>query len=110
MITFANRAASTIKVGDLMRQAEEGKRQTDFYHFQATSVTRGDIAIPIHDGNGVYLGDRIEKDTVLIDWSPIEQGRAFTQRYHPNATIEIATQPVDDHSQLLTQEEHAEEE
>jgi hypothetical protein len=59
MITFANRAASTIKVGDLMRQAEEGKRQTDFYHFQATSVTRGDIAIPIHDGNGVYLGDRI---------------------------------------------------
>lgn len=109
MVSFKNTQAQDIKTGDLMRQVEEHKRHSDFYHFTATSVFRGDLAIPIHDGNGVYLGDRIDKDVVIIEWTPIQEGRPFTERYHPQATVEIATQPVADHSQLLTQEEYAEE-
>ena len=110
MTTFANRPAADVKVGDLMRQAEEGKRHTDFYHFIASEVFVGDFATPVFDGDDKYLGDRIQKNVVVIDWLPIETGKPFRMCYDPNATVEIATQPVTDHSQLLTQEEHAEEE
>lgn len=109
MITFANRAASTIKVGDLMRQADENKRHTDFYHFKATRVFKGKLVTPIHDANGQFIGDRLEDDVVVIDWSPVEKGKPFSIKYEPKATVEIATQPVADTSQLLATEEHAEE-
>ena len=102
MITFRNSAADTIKVGDLMRRVEETETHTHFDYYRATSVFIGDVQIPVHDGNGVFIGNAIDRDVVQIEWVPTTAGRAFTMRYTRNAQIEIATGQVDDVATLTT--------
>lgn len=108
MTSFRNQFADTVKVGDLMRQAEESKTHTDFDHYRATSVFIGDVEIPIHI-DGVFLGNKIDSDVVQIEWSPVKSGRPFTMRYTRTATVEIATTPVTDVDSLVTYVEHSEE-
>jgi hypothetical protein len=109
MIAFKNATADTIQIGDIMRQADEHKRHTDLYHYRATAVFNGDLAIPIHDGNGKFIGNRIEREVVEIEWTPIEEGRPFTRRYGQKVVIEIAASPISDPSQLTTHIEHNDE-
>jgi hypothetical protein len=109
MITFKNATAASIQIGDIMRQAEEHKRHTDLYHYRATAVFNGDITIAIHDGDGQFVGNMVEKDVVEIEWTPIEEGRPFTRRYAQTATVELATAPVNDPTQLITHTDHNDE-
>ena len=108
MTSFRSQFADTVKVGDLMRQVEENKLETYFDYFRATSVFIGDVEIPIHI-DGVFLGNRIDRDVVQIEWSPVKSGRPFTMRYTRTATVEIATTPVTDVDSLVTYVEHSEE-
>jgi hypothetical protein len=108
MISFRNQTAETVQVGDVMRQVEESKTHTDFDHYRATSVFVGDVEIPIHI-DGVFLGNRIDRDVVQIEWSPVKSGRPFTMRYTRTATVEISTTPVTDVDSLVTYVEHSEE-
>jgi uncharacterized protein YcbX len=109
MIAFKNATADSIQLGDIMRQAEEHKRHTDLYHYRATAVFNGDITIAIHDADGQFIGNRIEQDVVEIEWTPIEEGRPFTRRYAQNATVELASTPVTDTTQLITHTQHNDE-
>ncbi len=111
MITFRNKTAETVQVGDVMRQTDEFKRHTNFYHYIAESVVRGDRVNRIHDLDGNYVGDQIERDVIVIEWSPIHEtaGAKQTVKYTPTAVVEVATSVVDDYSQLLTHELHDEE-
>jgi hypothetical protein len=111
MITFRNKTAETVQVGDVMRQTDEFKRYTNIYHYIAESVVRGDILNRIHDLDGNYVGDQIERDVIVIEWSPIHEtaGAKQTVKYTPTALVEVATSVVDDYSQLLTYELHDEE-
>lgn len=102
MITFKNRAADTIQVGDLMRRVEETDTHTHFDYYRATSVFIGDVQIPVHDGNGVFIGNAVDRNVVQIEWMPATFGRAFTMRYARNTNIEIATGQVDDVANLTT--------
>jgi hypothetical protein len=109
MATFKYCEADTIKVGDIMRQCDENKTHTYFDHYKATSVYIGDLIRPIYDGNGTFIGDRIEKDIVEIEWHPLEKGKPFKMRYVRQARIEIATDANLDPATLLLVEEHQEE-
>ena len=109
MITFKTATADTIQIGDVMRQAEEHKRHTNLYHYRATAVFNGDITFPVHDGEGQFVGNAIERNVVEIEWTPIEEGQRFTRRYAQKATVELATTPVTDPSQLITHTEHNDE-
>ena len=109
MITFRNKTAETVLVGDVMRQSDEFKRHTNFYHYIAKSVVRGDFTNRIHDLDGNYVGDQIERDVVVIEWFPLIEGKTFKMKYTPTALIEVATSVVADYSQLLTHEQHADE-
>ena len=108
MIAFRNQFADTVKVGDLMRQVEESKTHTDFDHYWATSVFIGDVQIPIVI-DGVFIGNKIDRDVVQIEWSPVKSGKPFTMRYTRTATVEISTTPVTDVDSLVTYVEHSEE-
>lgn len=109
MITFRNKTAETVQVGNVMRQTDEFKRHTNFYHYIAKSVVRGDVKTSIHDLDGNYVGDQIERDVVVIEWYPIHEAKTLKMKYTPTALIEVATSVVDDYSQLLTHELHDEE-
>jgi hypothetical protein len=108
-IYFKTVPADSIKVGDLMRQVEEDKRHTDFYHFRATSVFVGDLQIPVFGPDGIFIGNRVDKDVVEIEWTPIELTRSFKAKYYRTAPVEIATTAVEDTTQLITSTEHSEE-
>jgi hypothetical protein len=108
-IYFKTVPAESIKVGDLMRQVEEDKRHTDFYHFRATSVFIGDLQIPVFGPDGIFIGNRVDKDVVEIEWTPIELTRSFKTKYYRTAPVEIATTAVEDTTQLITSTEHSEE-
>jgi hypothetical protein len=108
-IYFKTVPADSIKVGDLMRQAEEDKRHTDFYHFRATSVFIGDIEFPVFNGDGTFAGNAVDRDVVEIEWTPIELEKSFKRKYFRTAPVEIATTPVEDTTQLITSTEHTEE-
>jgi hypothetical protein len=106
--TFATTKAESIKTGDVMRQVDEHKTHTDFYHYRAETVFIGDLVDAIHDADGTFLGNRIT-DGVEIKWTPLEDGKPFTSRYSRAAIVDIATTPVTNINQLITHEEHSEE-
>ena len=108
MTSFRSQFADTVKVGDLMRQVEETKLETYFDYFRATSVFIGDVEIPIVI-DGVFIGNKIDRDVVQIEWSPVKSGKPFIMRYTRNAGVEIATTPVTDVDSLVTYVEHSEE-
>jgi hypothetical protein len=107
-IRFASKTAEQIQTGDLMRQADEEKKQTNYYHYRAEKVFVGEIVDAIHDADGTFIGNRRE-DGVEILWTPIEGGKSFTRRYARLAVVEVAVSPVTDVTQLITQEETEEE-
>ena len=108
MTSFRSQFADTVKVGDLMRQVEENKLETYFDYFRATSVFIGDVEIPIVI-DGVFIGNKIDRDVVQIEWSPVKSGKPFTMRYTRNAGVEIATTAVEDVYGLVTYVEYSEE-
>lgn len=108
MTSFRSQFADTVKVGDLMRQVEENKLETYFDYFRATSVFIGDVEIPVVI-DGVFIGNKIDRDVVQIEWSPVKSGKQFTMRYTRTATVEISTTPVTDIDSLVTYVEHSEE-
>lgn len=109
MTRFVYREAGRIVVGDLMRQVDEQKRRSVFYHYRAASVFVGDIASPIHDLEGKYIGDRVDRDVVRIEWQPVEPGKSFSMVYHPKAVIEVAAIPGVDVTELLSHEDYQDE-
>ena len=108
-IYFKSVPADTIKVGDVMRLVEEDKRHTDYYHFRAASVFIGDIEFPVFNGDGTFAGNAVDRDVVEIEWIPLELAKSFKRKYFRTAQVEIATQPIEDITQLITSTEHNEE-
>jgi hypothetical protein len=106
---FKNATADSIQIGDVMRQAEEHKRHTSLYHYRATAVFNGDITFAVHDNEGQFVGNAVEKNVIEIEWTPIEEGRPFTRRYAQNAIVELATTPVTDTTQLIIHADHNDE-
>lgn len=103
--SFKSVLAETIKPGDLMRQADCGKTYTNFYHYRAVDVYVGDLATPVYFDDK-YIGDRIERDAVKVEWLDIETGKKHTMLYDRRAVIEVAADPTVDETKLLTTEYH----
>lgn len=104
---FRYKPVTEIEVGDVMRQTDEMKWETKHYYYQAKSVYSGVVLTPIHDFQGVFVGNR-EQDCVEVEWVSLDGSEQFTTRYAKNATAEIATAKVDGLADLITTEQHEE--
>lgn len=105
---FKTTKAEDVKVGDVEQQLVEEKRKYVYYYYRAESVFVGDKVEPLHDGiTGEFVGNRTT-NCVEIVWKPLNyDGKTFTTRYHPLATLDVASN-LEDISDLVQEEDATE--